>query len=182
METKDILSIERVQRKATKFILNDYTSEYGTRLLSLHLLPLMHWFELQDIMFLVKCLQNPSDNMNINTYITFVSSITRAGSNGSKLRYNHNLRTSAGRHFYFIRVVRLWNSLPSIDTTKSFASIKCLVRDYLWTHFEECFDPTNICTFHLVCPCSKCYLSWDALHSCCFAFVNFIIYSRPTML
>ena len=117
---KNILSIERLQRKATKFILNDYTSDYRTRLI-IHVVPLMHWFELQDIMFLVKCLQNPADGMNINTYITFVniSSITRAGSRGNKLRYKDKLRTRDGRHFYFISFVRLWNSLPSIDITKS---------------------------------------------------------------
>ena len=38
---KDIQPIERVQRKATKYILNEYTSDYRTRLLSLNLLPLM---------------------------------------------------------------------------------------------------------------------------------------------
>ena len=63
---KDITNIERIQRKATKFILNDYSSEYKSRLESLHILPIARWFELQDIMFLVKCLQDPSDTMNIN--------------------------------------------------------------------------------------------------------------------
>ena len=62
---KDIQSIEQVQRKATKYILNDYTSDYTTRLLSLNLLPLMYRFELQDIMFLVKHLKYPSDNLDI---------------------------------------------------------------------------------------------------------------------
>ena len=61
---KDITNIERIQRKATKLILNDYTSDYKSRLESLHILPLTRWFELQDIMFLVKCLQDPSDTMN----------------------------------------------------------------------------------------------------------------------
>ena len=44
---KDILTIERVQRRATKYILNDYTSCYKTRLLKLNLLPLMYMFELK---------------------------------------------------------------------------------------------------------------------------------------
>ena len=30
---KDILNIERVQRRATKYVLNDYVSDYKTRLL-----------------------------------------------------------------------------------------------------------------------------------------------------
>ena len=39
---KDILTIERVQRRATKYILNDFTSCHKTRLLKLNLLPLMY--------------------------------------------------------------------------------------------------------------------------------------------
>ena len=51
---KDIQNnIERIQRHATKFILNDYDSNYKTQLLTLKLLPLMYLFELQDIILLL---------------------------------------------------------------------------------------------------------------------------------
>ena len=43
--TKDILLIERVQRRATKYILGYFNSDYKTRLLKLRLLPLMMEFE-----------------------------------------------------------------------------------------------------------------------------------------
>ena len=75
--------------------------------MSLNLLPLMYWFELQDIMFLVKRLKDPSDNWGIHKYISFVHSVIRMGSSGNKLQINSK-RTSAARHFYFNRVVRLW--------------------------------------------------------------------------
>ena len=155
---KDILSVERVQRKATKYVLSDYSNDYKLRLQSLHMLPLMYWLELQDIMFLVKCLQDPHDCMNIRSHVSFSPSGTRAGS-GNKLKYEYR-RTSNGRHFYFNRIVRLWNKLPSscIDLTKSFATVRHTVRAFLWTHFENHFDPKNTCTFHLVCPCYKCHL------------------------
>ena len=42
---KDIQNIERIQHYATKFILNDYDSNYKTQLLTLKLLPLMYLFE-----------------------------------------------------------------------------------------------------------------------------------------
>ena len=58
---KDILALERVQRRATKYILEDYTSSYKDRLVSLSLLPLMYWLELNDVMYLVSALKNPSD-------------------------------------------------------------------------------------------------------------------------
>ena len=54
---KEILLLERKQRRATKIILNDYKSDYKSRLNSTRLLPLMYWFELQDIIFLVRTIQ-----------------------------------------------------------------------------------------------------------------------------
>ena len=53
---KDIISLEQVQCRATKYILNDYSTDYKTRLTSLHILPLMYTFELADILFLICCL------------------------------------------------------------------------------------------------------------------------------
>ena len=53
---KDITMLENVQRRATKFITSDNESDYKSRLLKLDLLPLMHWYELQDLLFLIKCL------------------------------------------------------------------------------------------------------------------------------
>ena len=43
---KDIKFIESVQRKGSKFILNDFSSNYKDRLIALDLLPLMYWFNL----------------------------------------------------------------------------------------------------------------------------------------
>ena len=77
---KDIKSVERIQRKATKFILKDYTTDYKTRLISLYILPVMYWLDLQDLVFLIKCLQDPLDNINIHRYVSYVNSNTRAGS------------------------------------------------------------------------------------------------------
>ena len=68
---KDILIIERVQRRVTKYILQDYRSDYKTRLTSLNLLPLMYWFELQDLLFLVKCLKDSNDSAFMTTLNLF---------------------------------------------------------------------------------------------------------------
>ena len=46
---KYINKLEHLQWQATKFILDEYISDYKTRLLKLKLLPLMHIFELSDI-------------------------------------------------------------------------------------------------------------------------------------
>ena len=152
---KDILTIERVQRRATKYILQDYHSDYKSRLTSLNLLPLMYWFELQDLLFLVKCLKDSADSAGIRDHITFVSSSTRAGS-GRKLARNY-CRTSIVRHFYFNRVVLLWNAVPPINLDLSLQTIKRQLYSFLWDHFLKNFTTDNSCSFHFLCPCPNCY-------------------------
>lgn len=151
---KDIKCLERVQRRATKFVLQDYSSDYKTRLLSLKLLPLMYWFELQDILFLIRCFKDPSDNFFILNYVSFVNLNTRSTAR-KKLRINFN-KTSLSQHFYFNRVARLWNSLPPLDLSLSFNTLKFHIKQLFWNHFTAHFNPNNLCSFHIVCPCPNC--------------------------
>ena len=150
----DIKRLEQVQRRATKFILNDYSSSYKARLVHLQLLPLMHWFEFLDIMFRIK---DPPDNFNIFEFIQFVSSSTRSGSN-NKLVISLT-RSSKVRHFYFNRIARLWNRLPHFDLSLSLLAIKHNIYSILWQNFVHHFESDSTCTFHLVCPCNNCHLS-----------------------
>ena len=53
----DLNQIERIQRKATKYILNDYVSDYPTRLHNSKLLPLSFIKDINDLCFLYKCTQ-----------------------------------------------------------------------------------------------------------------------------
>ena len=93
---KDMANLEGIQRRSTKYILNDYTTNYKDRLIVLNLLPLMYWFDLQDLMF---CLKDPDNSINIHRYITFSSSGTRATTH-NQLKPSLN-RTSTTQHFYF---------------------------------------------------------------------------------
>ena len=58
MSSKIIIMLERVQKRATKFILNDYHSDYN--LISLQLLPLMYRLELNDLMSYISSLKKSS--------------------------------------------------------------------------------------------------------------------------
>lgn len=151
---KDIVKLERVQRRATKFVLNDYKSDYRTRLLSLHLLPLMHQLEINDIVFAVKSFKCPAEHFNIFDFVNFTTSATRAGSK-SRLCHIRSTSNLAGNS-YFQRLPRLWNSLPPIDLSLSTDTIKIHLSKYFYTHFLETFDSSNPCTYHFLCPCSKC--------------------------
>ena len=151
---KDIRSLEQIQRRATKFILQDFSSDYKTRLIKLNMLPLMHWLELQDVMFLVKCFKDPSENFNPLTFVSFITHSTRSATN-HKLTVNFK-RTSTTRHFYFNRVVRLWNYLPTLDLSLSYSTLKYKLKQIFWAHFTDHFNSSNICTFHILCPCLNC--------------------------
>ena len=85
-----------MQRHATKFILNDYTSDYKTRLIQLGLLSLVYIYEIADILFFIKSLKTPTDKFNMLTYVNFNTDSTR--SSGTKLhhktaprQYSHEL-------------------------------------------------------------------------------------------
>ena len=152
--TKDIKLIENVQRRATKFILNDYNTDYKTRLVKLHLLPLAMLYELNDICFFIKSLMQTSSSFNILDYVSFSRNNTRSGTHNKLVL---PLSTSSRhKHFFFNRIPRLWNSLPPIDTTRSYCSVATELKNIFWEQFISNFDSSNLCTYHFCCPCTKC--------------------------
>ena len=152
---KDTVILEKIQRQATKFILSDYVSDYKTRLLKLDLLPLMYILDFYDILFFVKALKQPSDHFNIHHHVSFSTSNTRSAST-NKLNPTHT-NSNYFRNFYFNRLPRIWNKLPSIDLSLSLPTIKTIIYNYLHQHFIEHFSSCNPCTFHFCCRCSNCY-------------------------
>ena len=57
--------LERLSRRATKFILDDYQMGYKQIVVSIHMLPLTLWMELQDILRLLTLVKDPPDNFNL---------------------------------------------------------------------------------------------------------------------
>ena len=94
---KDIEDFERVQHRVNKFILDNYTLDYKSRLIQCKILPLMYFFELTDILFFVKSVKFPSSAFNMFDFVTFHNSSTRSGSL-NKLVHNF-APTSYFRHF-----------------------------------------------------------------------------------
>ena len=148
---------ERVQRRATKFILHDFQSDYKNRLTNLHLLPLSLWFEYLDLTFLISSLQYSSDHFDIFQFIQFTSNNTRASSAGKLRCILPHSSTNFIHFFYFNRVVKIWNSLPIINRSLPTSTIKSQIKNFLWSHFTSNFDPNNTCTWFLCCPCSSCH-------------------------
>jgi len=123
-----------------------------TARLKLNLFPLMYIFEFSDIMFCIKSIQSPTASFNIFDFISFSNSLR---SRGLKLIHNPS-NTNKQRHFYFVRICRLWNALPFIDISLSINIIRNKVKSYLWSHFTRFFDPLDPHKLHFLCLCSQC--------------------------
>ena len=129
---KDITLVERIQRRATKFILNGYTSCYFDRLKKLNLLPLMYIFEFNEILFIIKSLKYPSPSFNVTDYITLNTGSTRSSSSG---KMTHVRSSSNMNRNFFNRIPRLWNALPPIDVSLSLRTNKMKIYNFLWEYF-----------------------------------------------
>ena len=161
---KDISALERIQRRATKNILNDYNSNYRDRLLSLNFLPLMMQLELFDILFFIRCLKDPdtTQEFSIHSFVQFSDRNTRSSSH---LKLKHSLsKSTTEAHLFFNRLPRLWNSLPPINLELSISTIKAHLHRLFWTKFQSYFDSSNPCSYHYQCPCPKC-VSMSIVHS-----------------
>ena len=102
----------------------------------------------------IKSIQNPSDHFNIQTFIKFCHHSTRSSSS-NKLEHVFT-SSNQQKNFYFNRLPRTFNSLPVIDLTQPFVTIKFQLTKILWQHFTRNFDPDNQHSFHFTCPCSIC--------------------------
>ena len=151
---KDIVLLEKFQRRATKYILNHTSATYKDRPKSLKLLPLMYQFELNDILLYISYLKDSNSNLPILNELSFSSAQTRS-STFSKLPHKP-VNSSVHSISFVSRFPRLWNALSVINTSSPLPSIKQKLITHFWTHFDSHYDPSTPCTFHYCCPCSRC--------------------------
>ena len=154
---KDMKPIKSLQHRATKYILNDYTSDYRSRLIQLKLLPLAMQLELNDICFFIKSLKltSSSNSFNISMYTSFSVNPTRSGSYRKLVQ--PLVKSNRDKQFYFNRLPYLWNSLPPIDLSLSLSSIRLKLIDIFWDSFLKSFNPDILCTYYFSCPCHNCF-------------------------
>ena len=127
---------ERIQRRASKFILNlPYMSSesYRERLITLELMPLSYWHEYMDLVFFFKA---------INGLVVISEDVlpkpiipTRAtrSSSASELSFRPpKCRTRTFQRSYITRVTRVWNCLPTdlSHPNLSLSTFKSLLRQY----------------------------------------------------
>lgn len=153
---QDSKRLESLQRRATRYLVSR-DLDYRSRLITLSLLPISLWLEVQDVLLLVRLMTDPPSNFHLEDHITYVSSSTRASAH-NRIKRTHPLipRLNTTRNFFFNRIVRIWNSLPPINTQRPFPAIKKHIISIFWKYFTSYFSVDNTCTWFIACPCSNC--------------------------
>ena len=144
--------MEKIQRCAAKHILHDFTLDYMSGLILLQLFPLMMTYEINDLVFFLKCLKSPKKSLILLTLLLSPLHLLIP----LPVHENTYLNNNTSHHFFFSRLPQLWNCLPPLDCSLPLPVVSSKYKIIFWLHFLQYFDPSNPCTFHMVCPCSKC--------------------------
>ena len=159
----DINQIERIQRKATQYILNDYVSDYPTRLHNTKLHSLSSIKDINDLCFLYKFIHNFID-IDIRHILSFYNADTSGTRPGQQVlplrsvRFNSEL---AGI-FFSNRVVKMWNTLPNtikqINCRNRFLKpFEKLLYNFHIVSLTTTYDIVNCCTWVTICRCPRCH-------------------------
>ena len=155
----NILTLECIQRRATKFILSlPYHTDvsYKERLKIIDFLPITYWHEYLDLVHLFKCvISNPDPNISIKASVRQ----TRSNTNHGILLNVAKCRTVSYQTSFYIRCAKVWNNLPCCirDITKSLASFKRALFMYYKDLTGTIYDPDDSRSFKTVCV--KCHAS-----------------------
>ena len=161
-DKSDIVLIESIQRRATKFILNDFRSDYKTRLLKLALVPLSFFKEICDLCVFYKCFHNFYDYNILSDVSLYEPSQHRTRLNIAPLRLRDKaFKTETAASFYTYRIEKLWNTLPPdirriICHNKKIIPFKRNLNIYYTNKLISRFDPDDTCTWVCHCRCARC--------------------------
>ncbi|CAH3114178.1 unnamed protein product, partial [Pocillopora meandrina] len=132
--TSNLILVENIRRRATRFILRNSNLCYKAHLIKLKLLPLSYWLEYLDFFF--KCLHGLIDfTHELSYYFSFLKGNTRCASSGLHLK-----------------ITLMWNSLPkNIKDSDIISSFKSKLKSFYFTKLLNAFDRDNFRSFKLIC-------------------------------
>ena len=132
MYRKEDVTIDNVQRRATKLVRSVSGFDYPTRLRKLGLPTLQYRRIRQDLIETYKILNN-YNSVNFEQFFELNESSTR-GHEKKLFKKHHNLKIR--RNFFSQRIVDIWNNLPEeVITARSVNSFKGLLNN----HWKNCY-------------------------------------------
>ena len=174
---KYINMMERVQRRATKFLLKlPFRTNvlYQKRLLKLGLLPITYWLEILDLVLYFRTLKGETfpENHGLVQIKQQIRFTRHNNTQSGVLTEIPRAKTVSFQNSFFVRTSRIWNSLTpdERDLSLSAATFKrSLMRKYNGL-LRDVYDPDNAVTFKS--NCVKCHVNRNLSHvlqkPCCF--------------
>ena len=130
-----ILKLERIQRRASRYILIlpfSSCEDYSSRLQSLNLLPICYWQEYLDLVFFYK---STHGLVNLNQSVLPYVSSTRCTRSTNTDIVKYDVQLTYYQYLYTIRVTRIWNILAKdIRTSTSIDSVS-VSKSFLLTYY-----------------------------------------------
>ena len=168
-----VLKLERIQRRATRYILNlPFSSSvcYTSRLQSLSLLPICYWHEYLDLVLIFKSTHglidlNPSIIPRVRS-----TRCTRSSADIKSIKYDIPRCKTTYQRSYIVRVARTWNVLADDlnSSMDSLAVFKSFLLKYYFNALNTTFNIEDPRSFKTIC--SKCNTarSLNNRITCCF--------------
>ena len=159
-----IRKTERIQRRATKYILNvPFLCEesYKDRLIKLDLLPVSFWHEYLDMVFLFKSVTGlVKVNPTVIPTRRVLSRATRSSRNTNlTLFVPKKCKTTTYQRSFFTRTVRIWNALADdigFSKTISLSLFKAHLLSYYKQSLCKSYDPEDPRSFKSICSGLAC--------------------------
>jgi hypothetical protein len=160
---KMVNKLETVQRRATKFILHDFSIDYDSRLFMCTLLPLTLRREYLDLVFFYNFVHSLVDVKLSTNFILYQNNRTRHHVDELSLAIPR-CNTNNYSKMYNNRIVRVWNSLPynirclELSDAGYNHPFKKALKEWIFSYFVSNFDVNNVCSWSIYCGCSSCCL------------------------
>jgi hypothetical protein len=160
---KYMVKLESLQRRATKFIVNNNTLSYDLRLNHCGLLPLSLRRDFLDCTFFYNCWHNLID-FNIDNLVRFVvaPNVRTRNIRDDLQLCDLRVKTEIYRKFFTHRIVSIWNSIPyeirDLDLTPMGynSMFKKALKQWFVNLFNRKFVTDDTCTWITCCLCSSC--------------------------
>ena len=152
-----IVKLERIQRRATKYILKLPFStdvDYNSRLSSLSMIPLCYWHEYLDMVFFFKVTHNLVNLKPSVLPVVRKSSRTTRASTGIAPKYIvPRCKTSTYQRSFLVRCCRIWNVLAE-DLELTMNNLNTF-KSAMLSYYVLCLNNTYNCedsrTFKSIC-------------------------------
>ena len=147
----NLRAIEKVQRMATKWMLNSHIS-YKCRLQKLGKLPLSLYIEMHDLLLFISIVCNNYE-IDINQYAENTKISTRQNERNEYQMPKTRLKKSNSD--FFIRCPALFNVIIRYTSKQLTDTQNFEMAEIYWKFFERCSEMDS-CTWRIKCPCGNC--------------------------